>query len=158
MKHLSVPLIAKIIFCKNCHSKNYIKAGIVRGAQRYECKVCHTHFTERDRRICLTSEDRLRAVRFCLMGVSLNAVAQMFFTSATSLRRWINEEKESPQETPLPNDERDRLYVKQWSIFSRGRKSPIKPGRIAILKVKLERVNVMSEEIERSIQHYTKPI
>lgn len=38
------------IVCKRCGCEALMKRGFVSGKQRYQCKSCGMHFTERDKR------------------------------------------------------------------------------------------------------------
>ena len=39
-----------MMHCKQCHSKEIIRNGCVRGVQRYKCNECRLNFVEGDRR------------------------------------------------------------------------------------------------------------
>lgn len=104
------------MICKLCKEKNVIKVGFFQGRQRYKCKNCAVHFFKYSKR--LSKNDRLRAVRFCSYGVSMNTVAKMFFVTATTVARWIKWYKNYPNEKKPPYHEYDRGFAKLLTCSS----------------------------------------
>ena len=37
------------VVCKKCKSDSFVKNGVVRGLQRYQCKVCEYNFTQTEK-------------------------------------------------------------------------------------------------------------
>lgn len=100
------------MFCKICNNNNVIKAGISHGKQRYKCKDCTVHFVKHYKR--LSEHDRLRAIRFCSYGISMNTVAKMFFITTTSVARWVTWYKKHPNKKQLSFNEVDYNFAKLW--------------------------------------------
>ena len=100
------------MLCKICNNDNVIKAGISHGKQRYKCKDCAVHFVKHYKR--LSERDRLRAVRFCTYGMSVNTVAKMFFITTTSIARWVKWDKKHPNKKQLSLNDTDHSFARLW--------------------------------------------
>jgi len=74
--------------CPRCGSRRLIRYGIVAGKQRWCCKQCRSQFTRLEGHG--TPEPTRRAVVSLYgYGLSFNAVAQLFGTTAQSVLGWV---------------------------------------------------------------------
>ncbi len=70
--------------CKKCGSKNVIKAGFVKGEQRYKCKDCGCQFVP-TRHKGKSQEQKMTAVSLYIYGLSLRAIGKLLNVSAVSV-------------------------------------------------------------------------
>jgi transposase-like protein len=98
------------MICKKCNNTDIIKAGFLHGNQRYKCKNCSVHFV--GHRKGLSEKERLRAVRFCTFGISMNLVAQMFCITTTTIARWVKRHKQTLNQIKLSHEDYDRTFAK----------------------------------------------
>ncbi len=73
---------------KKCGSERFSKNGLVRGDQRYRCKICGYNFTDTPpRRYPL--EQTVLAVMLSLSGLSMNRTAKLLGVSTPTVMEWI---------------------------------------------------------------------
>ena len=132
------------MLCKICNKNNVIKAGISRRRQRYKCKDCSAHFVAHPK--CSSEKDRLRAVRFCLFGISMNVVAKMFFITATTVARWIKRYKKSLDKSKLAHESHDRIFADIWksSPSKHFKRQCILKFQLTLLKEKLKTIQMLN--------------
>ena len=128
------------MICERCKKSNVIKAGFVGADQRYKCKDCLIHFVKQYKR--LNEDECLRVIRFCAYGMPMNAVAQMFCITTTTVARWVKWYKERPNDKELRHDDLDPVYVKLWMCSSKTLK------RYLVLRFKLMQLESMVPNYE----------
>ncbi|MCL2142360.1 MAG: hypothetical protein FWH46_05780 [Methanimicrococcus sp.] len=66
--------------CKNCNSRGAVKNGIVRGKQRYKCKMCAYNFVEDDQQAnnTIAAKKDVHVVLHPLDNDSVNTLAKAF--------------------------------------------------------------------------------
>ena len=74
--------------CKKCEGNIFIKAGFVRGLQRYKCKGCGCHITETPHRGRPLAQ-KLLALSLYASGLSITRIAHYFQVSPPAVLRWI---------------------------------------------------------------------
>lgn len=82
-----------VFCCKKCGSENYVKAGHIRGHQRYTCKVCRGKsltFPELADRV----SDDIYSKRLSIT----NALKELPLGNRAELSRWRNEVKKTLEE------------------------------------------------------------
>ena len=74
--------------CPKCKSNKAIKDGIVRGKQRYLCKLCQYHYTviSRDR---IATRIKRQALQLYLEGLGFRSIGRFLNCSHVSVYRWI---------------------------------------------------------------------
>lgn len=77
--------------CTYCGSTNYRKNGSYKGVQRYRCKLCHKHFSDKVRKF--TRTDREKAITMYLNNVGIRKIAKFIGSSPGLIVRWIREER-----------------------------------------------------------------
>jgi transposase len=74
--------------CKKCGGGNYVKAGHVKGEQRYKCKTCGCQFVPA-RQHGKSDNEKLTAVWLYSHGLSLRTIARFFNVNVRSVFIWI---------------------------------------------------------------------
>jgi transposase-like protein len=74
--------------CNKCGSGRFSKNGIVRGHQRYRCKICGYNFTDMPPR-GYPLEQKVLAVMLYLSGLSMNRTAKLVGVSTPTVMEWI---------------------------------------------------------------------
>jgi transposase-like protein len=78
------------ILCKKCSGSRYVKSGIVRGHQRYQCKDCNCNFKVGDNRGKVSPEARALAMLLYGSGkASYGMIARLFNVSRSAVLYWI---------------------------------------------------------------------
>ena len=75
--------VIRMIKCKKCGSKKYVKNGKARGHQKYLCKECGCNFIEEDRRTNkkIKARKALCVALYATGRVSINKIAKIFESS-----------------------------------------------------------------------------
>jgi len=87
--------------CKKCGSQNIIKAGFVKGEQRYKCKECGCQFVP-TRNKGKSLELKLTAVLLYINGLSLRTIGKLFNVSNVSVLNWVKKYALQNYEKPKP--------------------------------------------------------
>ena len=90
--------------CKKCNSKSYVKAGFVKGEQRYKCRLCGCQFVPtREQGMGL----KKKALALCLYlhGLSFRAIAKIIKIDHAAIYRYIRKYAETNYEKPEPSDD-----------------------------------------------------
>jgi transposase-like protein len=76
--------------CPKCQSAHYVRHGIVKGRQRYACKICGYNFTvfKLGKRLEQTYIDKALELR--AKGLSLRATERIVGVSYVTVRNWVN--------------------------------------------------------------------
>jgi len=90
--------------CKKCGSKNIIKAGFVKGEQRYKCKECGCQFVP-TRHKGKSKEVKLTAVLLYINGLSLRTIGKLFNVSGVAVLNWVRKYALQNYEKPKPAGE-----------------------------------------------------
>ena len=75
--------------CKHCGEIIYKKAGFSKGKQRYKCKSCNKVFSEGDKRVKYSMEQKLKAIKLYTDGVGLRTIERAEGISTPLLIHWI---------------------------------------------------------------------
>ena len=75
--------------CKHCGEIIYKKAGFSNGKQRYKCKSCNKVFSEGDKRVKYSMEQKLKAIKLYTDGVGLRTIERAEGISTPLLIHWI---------------------------------------------------------------------
>jgi transposase-like protein len=74
--------------CPRCKTKIFIKAGFVRGKQRFKCKQCLYHFVQRDQR-AYPREVKIQAIHLYLEGVGFRGIGRLLKINPATVMLWI---------------------------------------------------------------------
>ncbi len=74
--------------CKKCQESEYTKAGMVKGAQRYNCKKCGCQFVQ-TRHKGKSKQEKLEVTRLYAHGLSFRTIAKLLKVSAQSVFVWV---------------------------------------------------------------------
>ena len=101
--------------CPRCGSNRYIKDGMIKGRQRYECKQCQYHYTVAKRSNERPPETRLLALNLYLEGMGFRAIGRVLNVSNTAVLGWIKKAGSgvalTPQEEPVEVVEVDEMHT-----------------------------------------------
>ena len=74
--------------CKKCYEEKFVKAGIVRGKQRYKCKVCGCFFTDTPPP-GYPKAFKLSAIKLYLEGLGFRAIGRILGISNVTIMNWV---------------------------------------------------------------------
>ena len=142
------------IKCKKCASEEVVKAGMVKGNQRYKCKQCGCQF--QPNRIKGRPEGIKRlAILLYLLGLSMRTIAKVVRTDLHAVYRWIRDFAENQYEKPEPLSSEVVIELDEMWHFIGSKKTNVGYGRlIAAIPVNLSTGNVEGE-IMLHLQDFT---
>ena len=111
----------KDLSCKKCSSKRYVKAGHVRGMQRYKCKECGCQFTHTKTRGVNPALKSFAVVMYSHCGMSMGNLAKLFKVSTVAVLKWIRSAAAQIQEAPKKKAE--VVMVDEFWHFVNGKKT-----------------------------------
>ena len=76
--------------CKKCNSSRYVKAGLVRGEQRYKCQDCGCQFVPTGHKGRSTNT-KIIALFLYVSGLSMRQIAKLVKTDVHAVHRWIHD-------------------------------------------------------------------
>ena len=74
--------------CKKCQGPRIVKAGRIRGYQRYKCNDCRYFFTETPLR-GHPMQEKLLSLQLYASGLSLRRIGHLLKVSQVSVQKWI---------------------------------------------------------------------
>ncbi len=87
------------INCKKCQSRKCVKNGLVRGLQRYQCKLCGYNFTVTAARGKHPGMKALSILLYSMGNMSYRMIGKLLDVSHVSVYEWIRSEAEK---LPVP--------------------------------------------------------
>lgn len=75
--------------CPKCHQCCHIKNGIIRGIQRYKCKLCGKNYTVSCKSTAKMPEEKRLGLLMYLEGLGLNIIGQLLGVSHVAVIKWI---------------------------------------------------------------------
>ena len=119
----------KKIVCKKCSGNTTVKAGKIKGNQRYLCKSCGCQF-QPNRRKGKPEKTKKLAVLLYLCGLSMRTIAKIAKSDVHAVYRWIRAFAEENYEKPRPAAgkvvvELDEMWQQH---YCKGRKDKGKPA------------------------------
>lgn len=83
----------KSIQCPKCKSENYVKSGIIKGRQRYQCKNCMYFYTVFKDGKNIDPYYVVKAIQLYIEGVTLREIERILGVSHVSVMNWIRQYK-----------------------------------------------------------------
>jgi transposase-like protein len=88
------------IICPKCQSQHVVKSGIVKGRQRYNCKICNYSFTVFKDGKNIDPYYVIKALQLYIEGVSLREIERLIGVSHVSVMNWVKKYKiQAPENT-----------------------------------------------------------
>jgi len=109
------------VSCKKCSSNGYVKAGHVRGIQRYKCKECGCQFTHTKPRGVNPALRSFAVLMYSHCGVSMGNLAKLFQVSTVAVLKWIRAAAAHIQEAKKESAE--VVMVDEFWHFVNGKKT-----------------------------------
>ena len=108
-----------MISCKKCSSATHVKAGFIKGEQRYLCKDCGCKFVPTRQRGA-SQRQKLTAVWLYAHGLSFRTIAKLFGVNVRSVFVWVKSFAEENYVKPEPQGEAvvielDEMWHYLWS-------------------------------------------
>jgi transposase len=140
--------------CKKCGSIHVVKAGKIKGNQRYKCKLCGCQFQPNRTRGRAESTKKL-AVLLYMCGLSMRTISKIVKTDLHAVYRWIRKFAEENYEKPIPKSEAVIVELDEMWHFIKDKKTNSGYGRlIAAIPVNLSTGSVEGE-IMLHLQSFT---
>jgi transposase-like protein len=77
-----------VMHCPKCESEEKRKSGIVKGAQRFECKRCGCHYT-RSSKHGYSDAVKMQAVRLYREGMGFRRIGRILGVSNVIVLKWV---------------------------------------------------------------------
>jgi transposase len=109
-----------MIRCKRCCGEKFIKSGLNKGSQRYQCKDCHYNFIEGDRRLNKDAEMKSLAALLYSQGKgSYGFISKLLKKSRSTIYRWVKQMAESLPD-PVIDDNLKEIEIDEiWHFLER---------------------------------------
>jgi len=93
-----------MLYCKKCGGESHVKAGFIKGEQRYLCKECGCKFVP-TRHHGKPKKDKLLAVWLYLHGLSFRTIAKLFKVTPKAVHDWVKAFAKENYVKPEPQSE-----------------------------------------------------
>jgi len=90
--------------CKKCKSENSVKAGLVKGNQRYKCKSCGCQYVPSGHR-GKSEREKLMSIWLYMHGLSFRAIAKFLKVTHKTIYDWVKAFSEENYIKPEPQGE-----------------------------------------------------
>ena len=106
--------------CPRCQSQDLIKRGFKSGFQRYRCRACGRHCTDRAPKF--SAEAKAKAIDMYVNNVGIRKIARFVGASPAGVLRWIRKEHAIIQARlaaakPVLSDEPDIIEMDEIYTF-----------------------------------------
>jgi transposase len=144
-----------ILKCKKCASEKRVRAGFIKGEQRWLCKACGCKYVP-TRHHGRPERDKLWAVLLYLHGLSFRAIAKLLDTSASAVYNWVKAYAKANYIKPEPKGEAVVVELDEMWHFIHSKKQESGYGKlIAAIPINLSTGNV-ADEIMLHLRGFTK--
>ena len=134
-----------MIQCKKCGSENNVKAGNIKGNQRYKCKDCGCQF-QPNREKGKPEEVKRLAVLLYMLGLSQRTIAKISRCDVHAVHRWIRKFAEANVVKPAPQSSEVVVELDEMWHYLNSKKTNSGYGRlIAAIPVNLSTGNAEGE-------------
>lgn len=113
-----------MIGCKKWNESKVVKAGYLRGLQRYKCKGCGCNFVQGDRR--LNSEVKLQSLAVLLYSQgkgSYGFIGKLMNKNRSTIYRWIKKMALALSDPVIDQDIKDIEIDEVWHYVQRKKTS-----------------------------------
>ncbi len=117
-----------MINCKKCESTSYVKAGTIRGHQRYECRLCGCQFTNTKPRGVSPLLRNLGIILYAHHGVPMAGVARLFKVTTVAVLKWIRKASDKIAMEPSSASKATLIQVDEMWHFVNGKKTKFGSG------------------------------
>jgi transposase len=117
--------------CKKCGQSEYVKAGFVRGEQRYKCKVCGCQFVP-TREHGRSLKDKTVALCLYISGLSFRAIGKIVKADPSAIYRWVRDYAKANYEKPEPQSNAVVLELDEMWRFLGSKKLKSGYGRLIV--------------------------
>jgi transposase len=117
--------------CKKCGGENYVKAGLVKGEQRYKCKGCGCQFVP-SRQHGKSENEKLTAVWLYCHGLSLRTIARFFKVNVRSVFIWVKDFAQNNYIKPQPSSDGVVLELDEMWHYLHSKKLRSGFGRLIV--------------------------
>jgi transposase len=129
------------LYCKKCGGGRHVKAGFIKGEQRYLCKDCGCKFVPTRHR-GKPERDKLLAVWLYMHGLSFRAIAKLLRVSVKAVFDWTKAYAKENYVKPEPRGEAVIVELDEMWHYLRSKKDRCGFGRlIAAIPVSLSTGN-----------------
>ena len=118
-----------MILCKKCGSATHVKAGFIKGEQRYLCKDCGCKFVPTRHRGA-SQRQKLTAVWLYSHGLSFRAIAKLFGVNVRSVFVWVKSFAEENYIKPEPGGEAVVVELDEMWHYLQSKKTNCGFGRL----------------------------
>ena len=120
-----------VLYCKKCGSEQHVKAGLVKGEQRYKCKSCGCQFVptrQHGKPLIVKST----AVLLYSLGLSMRTIALLFKVSPRAVLVWIRNYARENYERPKPASGEVVVELDEMWHFVHSKKTNFGFGRLIV--------------------------
>ena len=117
--------------CKKCNSEKRVKAGFVKGEQRYKCKDCGCQFVPTRQR-GKSEKDKHLAVWLYLHGLSFRTIAKLFRVTPKAVYDWVKKYAQENYIKPEPEGDSVIVELDEMWHFVQSKKPNSGYGRLIV--------------------------
>ena len=118
--------------CKKCKSRYYVKAGFVKGEQRYKCKDCGCQFVP-TRQHGKDERTKLTAVWLYSHGLSFRTIAKFFKVNVRSVYVWVKTFAQKNYVKPIPHGKAVIVELDEMWHYLRSKKDSTGFGKLIVV-------------------------
>ena len=120
-----------MILCKHCGSENIVKDGIIKGKQRYLCKICSKTFRFGDKREKYDISKKVRIIKLYTEGVGIRSIERLEEVPSSLIIYWIRNFAKIIREkicsTKVPDNAKEIEILEMDELFTYYQKKTKEP-------------------------------
>ena len=100
--------------CKKCNASEYVKAGFVKGEQRYKCKKCGCHYTVSQR--SYPEYIRQKSIQLYWGGNGFRRIERILKVSHVSVINWVKKAGVELEKVPKKDEKVEVLALDELCV------------------------------------------
>lgn len=108
--------------CPKCQNEHCSKDGIVRGKQRYRCKVCGYRHTVEYK--WYSERNKQRALAMYLEGLGFRSIGRLLGCSHVAVYQWLKQYGEKARLDDMPATELEVVEMDEMHAYVGSKKTP----------------------------------
>jgi len=117
--------------CKKCGSENNVKAGFIKGEQRYKCKDCGCQFVP-TRHHGRPEKTKQIARLLYVCGLSLRTIGRIVHADASAVLDWVRDYARAAYEKPKPVSDEVVVELDEMWHYLQSKKTRSGSGKLIV--------------------------
>ena len=132
--------------CPKCDGSKSVKSGIIKGRQRYTCKMCKYNYTVTIKSTAKPKSLKRQALHLYLEGLGFRSIGRFLGVSNVSVLNWIRDFGQKVQELNSDSQQIEMVEVDEMHSYISSKKTTVGFGLLLIDMGKDSSISLLATE------------